>query len=121
MTMFASLTSANSQKFPAREGGYNEIIGKFDALRLQASARPAPQPLFLKVLGLDSTVPENAEAAGKLKAPTPDILKGVVTVLTRMRNDDRAGVLNQAKIDLYKGDYEIKIDQVLTYEKALQR
>ena len=48
-------------------------------------------------------------------------LEEIVRVMTRMRDDDKDGGVNAAAVALYKGSYEISIDQVLTYEKALAR
>jgi hypothetical protein len=36
--------------FSARKGTYNSLIGQFEALRVQAAARPAPPPLRSRVL-----------------------------------------------------------------------
>jgi hypothetical protein len=53
MTLFASVSSGTEgSPFSDREKTYNELIGKFGALRLQALARPTPQPLILDYLGL---------------------------------------------------------------------
>jgi hypothetical protein len=117
MTLFASVSSGgNPSSFSAREATYNAIIGKFDALRLQAKARPAPQPLVSKLL-----TNKEPNIADQLNAPTPSILAKVVTDLTRMRDQDKAGTLTADKVELYKNSYEISMDQALTYEKALQR
>ena len=52
LTLFASITSGVSRaSFSAREPNYDLIIGKFDALRVQAMARPTPQPWLLKAFG----------------------------------------------------------------------
>jgi len=48
MTLFASVSSGTEgSPFSDREKTYNELIGKFGALRVQALARPTPQPLIL--------------------------------------------------------------------------
>ena len=44
MTLFATVASgAPKNTFPARSQTYDELIGKFDALRLEAQVRPSPQ------------------------------------------------------------------------------
>jgi len=112
LTLFAGVASGGSAaEYPRREPAYNAVIGKFDALRIQAKARPTPPPP--RILG--------DKAAGLTEAASIGGLEEIVRVMTRMRDDDKDGGMNAAAVSLYKGSYEISIDQVLTYEKALAR
>jgi hypothetical protein len=120
MTLFASLSEEAGTTFSSREATYNAIIGKFDALRLEAKARPDPQPPGLGFL-VGSNNQAGSNISEQLKAPTPDILAKIVSELTRMRNQDKAGLLNGDLLALYKNSYELSFSQALTYEKALQR
>jgi hypothetical protein len=113
MTLFASVPAQGRASFAARENAYNEIIGKFDALRVEAAARPAQQTTFLGI-------GKSGSGDSRPGSATAEVLKGIVALLTRMRDDDQAGTLNAVKVAAYKGEYEIKIDQALTYENALQ-
>jgi len=122
LILFASISSGTiKSSFAAREATYNLIIGKFDALRVQAIARPTPQPAILGFLKLDSNSGQTPAPSDRLKAPTPDILANIVDKLTRLRDQDMAGPLSADVIAVYKNSYEVSISQVLTYEKALQR
>ena len=87
-------------------------------LRVEAASRPTPQPLFLPFLGTAKSATA-ADGDSRPGSPTANVLNGIVVLLTRMRDDDRAGRLNGPKIAVYKAEYDIKIDQALTYEKAL--
>lgn len=121
LTLFASLSGgvpANS--YGTREATYNALIGKFDALRVQAEARPQPRPLLYKVLGIGPDV--NSALADAFKtAPSIPVLKTLVATMTRMRDSDKAGRLTPGIIAGFKTSYETSIDQALTYEKALER
>jgi hypothetical protein len=121
LILFASISSGASRaSFSAREPNYDSIIGKFDALRLQAMARPTPQPWLLKAFG--SSPKQESDASDHLKSPTPDIINTIKTLLTRMREQDKAGTLTAEVVNgLYKNSYELAIIQALTYENALQR
>jgi hypothetical protein len=120
LTLFASISSgASPASFATREATYNSIIGKFDALRVQAMARPTPQPWFLK--GLGSNPSQESNTSDHLKPPTPDIIGNIIKNLTRMRDQDKAGTLTADVVAIYKNSYELSITQALTYEKALQR
>jgi hypothetical protein len=122
LILFASISSGTaSSPFSAREVTYNSIIGKFDALRVEATARPTPQPLILKYLGLGGHPSQAPSDSDHLTAPTPDIIANIVDKLTRMRDQDKAGPMTADVVAIYKNSYELSINQALTYEKALQR
>jgi hypothetical protein len=104
--------------FSARKTSYNSLIGQFEALRVQAAARPAPPPLRGRVLArLNSTnFPDGQLPA----APTPAILAAIVSTLTVMRDGDEEFALTSGDVARFKTEYEISIGQALTYEKALE-
>jgi len=69
MTLFASVSSGTEgSPFSDREKTYDELIGKFGALRVQALARPTPQPLILDYLGLAPSAATASEPENRLKA-----------------------------------------------------
>jgi len=121
MTLFASVSSSSRETFDRRENTYNRLIGKFDALRMQAQARPTPRPFVLQILGIGPDPTKAPKDLALLDAPTPKILRTVVDTLTKMRDTDKTQGLNEQLILGFKNSYEISIDQVLTYEKALER
>ena len=122
MTLFASVSSGTEgSPFSDREKTYNELIGKFGALRVQALARPTPQPLILDYLGLAPSAATASEPDNRLKAPTADILATIIDKLTRMRDKDKTGSLTKELVELFENSYELSITQAIAYEKALQR
>lgn len=128
LTLFAGISDgAEKDTFSQREKAYNSIIGQFDALRVQVSARPTPRSLIAEWFGLgtpDVTTEGEIENIGLLKAPTADILQEIVNTLIRMRETDQKGTLSKQKMageGGFPNSYEISIRQALTYEKALER
>ena len=116
MVHFASVANGTSAgTFGKRKPTYDELIGKFDALRVQASARPAPRPLSAPILGA---------GASKLQpptVPTPAVLAAVIETLTVMRDSDAEFGLRPNDVRRFKNEYEISVMQSLTYERALER
>ena len=118
LTFFASVANGSPKsEFGQHEQTYNQLIGKFDALRLQAQARPEPPPPRLFNF-ISKKLPEDIK---KLTSPTPDNLKNIVKKLTDMKNDHKNKGLKKGGVTLFKRSFELKMEQALTYEKALQR
>ncbi len=121
-TLFATLSSGTTAAtFPQRQPTYDAVIGKFDALRLEAMARPNPHLSDSGLLASLAGHPTTPGAANPLQAPTPQVLSTIVAKLTRLRNQDRAGSLSPVLVVLAKNSYELSFEQALTYEQALQR
>lgn len=122
LTFFASVSGGTTPAtFSARASTYDALIGKFNALKIDAAARPNPQPLFLKYLGVGGAGDKPIDPADQLKAPTPDILANIVAKLTEMRKEDKSAPLTSDVVALFQNSYELSMTQALTYEKALQR
>lgn len=110
LTLFASVANgASATTFRDRSEAYDEAIGAFDALRLEAAARPVPQSRL------------TARAGAEVPNPTPEILAEIVETLTQMRDTDRRRGLSPVRVAGLKNSYEISIEQALVFEKALQR
>jgi hypothetical protein len=121
MTLFASVANgASAASFPEREAAYNETIGAFEAVRLLAEARPNPSSgsTQLIIFRRSRAAPGQGLA---VDAPTPAILVTLIDTLTKMRETDRANGLSAGMVRIFKRSFEISMDQVLTYEKALER
>ncbi len=121
-TLFAGLSAGvSASTFPDREKTYNSIIGKFDALRLEAKARPVPQPLLSHLFGSTAVGEKPLPADQILKSPTPDVLQNIVDTITTMRDEDKKQGLVAKRAESFKSEYELSIQQALVYEKALLR
>jgi hypothetical protein len=122
MTLFASLVSgAPKDSFTKREPIYDELIGKFDALRLQAQVRPAPQVSAPAALLLGNNPQAQRQIAEAAAAPTAAILATLIRTMTMMRETDRKQGLQPILVQSFKREFEISMQQALTYEKALER
>ena len=88
-------------------------------MRLQAQTRLDPStPRAANVVS--EKLPK-LEDIIKLETPTPEILENIVSTLTQMRGDHKNKGLTAGAVTLFKESYGTKIDQALTYEKALKR
>jgi hypothetical protein len=122
MELFASTSGGVSKEsYPARESKYNGLIGALDALRLQSSTRPVPRPVLAQVFSSGPKANFKLEDIVMLDAPSTDSIKLMVNTFTKMRDTDKLQGLTAVEVSAFKGQFEISMDQALTYEKALQR
>jgi len=124
LQLFAEVSEGvPSDTYEERKATYNAIIGAFEALRVQASARPVPRPLIAQWLGIGGAEGKEPSEIEKLQNPTPGILATVVETVTRMRSVDKdpERALSETLVEGFKQSYEISIEQALTFEKALER
>jgi hypothetical protein len=122
MTLFASVSSGTSSaSFAQRESKYNALIGKLDALRIQANARPTPRPLVLQTIGVGPSINSDPKNIEVLKSPTPAMLRTMIGTMTAMRDTDKQFGLTSRLTIGFKREFEISMDQALVYEKALER
>lgn len=122
MTLFASVASGTTAAtFVGRERSYDTLLGKFDALRLQAQVRPNPRSLvgFALMFSINAATQERTEEAAA--APTSDVLTAIIKTLTMMRETDRKTGLVAIVTQNFKREFEISMQQALAYEKALER
>lgn len=129
-TLFATVSAGvTADTYAAqRQATYNGLIGQFAALESQVAARPMPQP----PIGSSSVTP--AEWQKVLQAaPTKGSLDTIVSVLTKMRDEDakngfkgvitgcHSAALDPSLVCGFQNAYEQNFDSALTYEMALQR
>ncbi|WP_372864910.1 hypothetical protein [Spongiibacter sp.] len=121
MQLFAALASgADKTSFTSRQRGYNRLIGRFDALAVQARARPMPTRRstqrasdYLARRGLaavDGDEPASALAMEK-----------IARTLAKMKQVDAKQGLSAIEVAAFKGQVLIYLDQALTYESFLKR
>lgn len=122
MTLFASLAAgAPKNTFAAREPSYGALIGRFEALRLEAQVRPLPQTSIPVALVFGNNPQTQQRIAEATTAPTPDILATIIRTITTMREADRKQGLLPIVVQGFKQEFTISMQQALTYEKALER
>jgi hypothetical protein len=119
MVLFASMANGTSAAtFGKRKPTYDSLIGKFDALRLQAIARPVPRLPGAQIFARGGGLLANPE---KLQSPTPDFLAAVILTLAFMSEADAEFDLRPSDVKRFKNEFEASMSQALTYEKALER
>jgi hypothetical protein len=120
LTLFSAVSDGSPDSaFPSFAGRYDELIGAFDAARMQAAARevPALSQRALDVVGGSEVCPDPATCAN----PTPDILAAVAANLGQMKATHAARGLQPDTVALFKNAHETSMMQALEVESAFQR
>jgi hypothetical protein len=120
LTLFSAVKKGSpASAFPTFAARYDELIGAFDAARMQAAAREMPdvsQRLFDIVGGTDA-----CPAPDDCLNPTPEILGTVAANLTQMKDTHAARGLQSDIVEIFKGAHEISMGQALEVENAFKR
>lgn len=109
--------------YDAVQEEYAALIGGFDAVRTELSARPLPSggKVVKSILG-DACRSEETEA--DCINPSPYALKKIVGVIERVRRLHKSRDLPAELFQSgqgYKGEYEQLITQLLQFEASLKR
>ena len=118
LQLFAAVSQGTTARtFPDRRKRYEDVIGRFDALRVETLSRRVPRPPFVSGI----TARASAAVDGDIANPTPTYLESILRTLTRMRDVDRARGLMAENVKLYKRSYVERITEAFHVEKAFQR
>lgn len=123
MTLFASAAGGTrKESFATREEKYNAVVGKLDALALQAGARPVPQNKFVDAVnklldkrGAPPLVDDDATP------PSAHAIAQISRTVSKMREVDKMQGVTGTEVELFKRQAAIYFDQAITYENFLQR
>lgn len=123
MTLMAAASQGTDKAtFPAREAQYNAVIGKLDALAIEAGARPMPKnkitDLVNKLLEKRGAKPLEDDDG---MPPSVHAIKRIAATVTKMRDTDRKQGVTAVEVQAFKGQCGVYFDQALTYENFLQR
>jgi N-acetylglutamate synthase/N-acetylornithine aminotransferase len=121
MELFASAESGTTKKsFSDRSKSYYKIIGRLDALAIQAKARPIPMNQATEkvnaylskrsVAVLDTGVAPSATAIEKISA-----------TVSKMKSTDQKQGVTAFEVLTFKKQASTYLDQALTYESFLKR
>jgi hypothetical protein len=121
MIQYAAVGEGSEKsKFSKMEPKYNELIGKLDALRMLSQSRYVPayptRGLFRRF-----NPDANVKASEQYQAPSIRAIEGMVRTLSELRDDHRDKGLKKLNVAASKNQFEIYLDQALTYERALER
>ena len=120
MSFIEKLSGGTSkEKHAEREKEFNELIGAYDALKLQAKARPLPKNTATKKIN------ELLKAKGSNSLssdyPSAFAFEEISKTLRKMKEVDRTKGITPTAMEAFKGQIEIFLDQAITYESFLKR
>lgn len=120
MTFLAGISAGTSKAtFDVRENTYNELIGAFDALKLQARARPVPKKVAADKI--NKLLESRGSNAVTDKYPSAFAFEKISETLVKMKETDRENGIKPLAMQAFKGMIEIYLDQAITYESFLKR
>lgn len=120
LALFSALAGGSSAgAYPSHAAQYDEVIGAFEALKLQAEARPSP-PLPPAVAAR-LTTELCSDPAACANNPTPFNLAGIVSNLNLMKARHAGVGLTSNYVELRKLDHEVYAANVLVVEEYLKR
>ena len=121
LTLFAAVSDgAPASVFAEHEKTYAELIGQLEALKLSTEARrvPPPRPFgFLQPHDVDAA----QDASNTFVSPSTASIQEAIDTIKTMRDRHRSDELTKARVDLFRNEFVISMDQALTYEQALKR
>lgn len=119
MMFFAEVyTGTVKESFEKRESNYNKLIGSYDALSLQARARPIPD---ISIKKLNDLLKEKGIETASGDYPSAVAFKEISMTLIKMKETDQKTGLNSTTVAAFKGQVEIFLEQAITYETFLKR
>lgn len=121
MALFAEASGGTSKdSFAQRESKYDRAIGEYDALALQAAARPVPTndiaEAIKKIVGARNTPGDKDQVI-----PSTTAMQGLSDTLSKMKEVDHKQGVTAMEVMAFRGQALIYMDQALTYEAALKR
>ncbi len=121
MEFFASV-SGGTQKdtFDQRNEKYNNLVGGFDALEIQARARPIPRNKITDRIN-DVLEKRNISILDESESPSAVAMGKISETLVKMRETDQKQGITATEALAFKNQVIIYLDQALTYENFLER
>jgi hypothetical protein len=121
MELMASAADGTTKDtFPARESKYSRVIGRLDALAVQAAARPVPtnnvSEAVKKIVGVRGAAGDASQII-----PSSTALQEISKTVAKMRDTDKKQGVTALEVQAFRGQVLIYMDQALTYEAALER
>ncbi len=121
LVQYAALSGgATTASFSSSEDKYNALIGKFDTLRVLSDSRFFPVWSLKGPLRRYSAA-DNVKASQGFESPSTVAIEGTVRTLSALRDKHRNAGVNPLYAATSKNQFEIYLDQALTFEKALER
>ena len=121
MEFFASVSGGTKNvDFSERKDKYSSLIGGFDALAIQAKARPVPKN---KVTDKVNELLDKRGVAilNDDEAPSSTAITKISETLEKMKSTDQKQGVTAHEVLAFKNQVTIYMDQALTYESFLER
>jgi hypothetical protein len=121
MEFFASVCKGTKKEsFDLREAKYARLIGHFDALEIQAKARPVPNNRVIDKIN-DVLSKRGVPVPDDSEAPSATAIGKISFTFRKMRDTDQKQGLTLMEVEAFKRQVSIYMDQALTYESFLER
>ncbi len=121
MQFFASVCKGTiKESFDLREAKYASLIGHFDALEIQAKARPVPENRVIDKID-DVLSKRGVPAPDDSETPSATAMSKISLTFSKMRDTDEKQGLTPMEVEAFKRQVSIYMDQALTYESFLER
>jgi len=119
---FLAFVSGGTEKdtFSERKEKYANLIGRLDALELQANARPAPKNMVSEKVN-DFLNKRGVPILDDTNAPSATAVSKISKTLVKMRDTDQKQGVTATEVQAFKNQICTYMDQALTYENFLKR
>jgi hypothetical protein len=120
-TYYAAMPAAgySRESFPKQEAFYADTLGKIEALKTRAAARPVPESGVTRFFGMQQK-PNGAVGIGN-EIPTVANLNLVADALQQLRDTQRTSGLSPSFAQRTIEQIRIALRNAITYEMALKR
>ena len=120
MYFFATMEEGTTaETYTDRALSYNQLIGAYDALSLQAKARPVPDNVATKKI--NELLQSKGSDPLSSDYPSAFAFTKISETLKKMREVDQASGIKPYALLAFKGQVLIFLDQAITYESFLKR
>lgn len=121
MEFFASTSPGLKQtSYGDRKETYDSLIGRLDALVIQARSRPIPQNSVTKKVN-EALDKRGVQILDDGDTPSASALEKISETMVKMRDTDRQQGVTAFEVAAFKGQVSIYMDQAMTYENYLER
>jgi len=121
MEFFASVSDGTQKDtFSQRKEKYANLVGRLDALELQAKARPVPKNRITEQVN-DLLRKRGVANLDDHDAPSATAMAKISETLVKMRDTDQKQGITPTEVQAFKKQVSIYMDQALTYESFLKR
>jgi hypothetical protein len=121
MEFFASACKGTiKESFDQRVAKYAYLIGHFDALEIQAKARPVPKNRVTDKIN-DVLSKRGVPIPDDSETPSATAMGKISVTFAKMRDTDQKQGLTPFEVEAFKRQVSIYMDQALTYESFLER